>query len=261
MPSNSNQILFAIIAASLVFTSLVTLIGALIFFHKQKVKRLDMEKEILEAQYKQTMLQARLEIQEQTFNNISREIHDNVGQLLSLAKVQINIIDKSTNTDKTLLGELKQNIGTALSDLRDIAKSLSGERMLLLGLLPTLKQEIERINRSRVMKATLLVKGEERKFNEQKQLIMVRMIQETLQNILKHAEAKNVDIVLNFDTAQLKISVTDDGKGFVPGEKVNTENGLGLQNIFSRAEIIGGKANINSNHDTGTTVMLTIPYE
>jgi len=261
MSSYSNQILFAIIAVSIVFTLLVALVGTLLFFHKQKVKRLDMEREILEAQYKQTMLEARLEIQEQTFNNISREIHDNVGQLLSLAKVQVSIIDKSTNTDKTLLHELKQNIGNALTDLRDIAKSLSGERMILLGLLPTLNQEIERINRSQFLKAALIINGEEHKFSEQKQLIMVRIIQETLQNIIKHAEAKNVEVILNFNTHFLAIDVTDDGKGFIPGEKVNTISGLGLQNIVNRAEIIGGKAKITSTLNSGTQVKLTIPYE
>lgn len=261
MSTYSNEILFAIIATSIVFTLLVALIGALIFFHKQKVKRLDMEKEILEAQYKQTMLQARLEIQEQTFNNISREIHDNVGQLLSLAKVQVSIIDQSPQINKTVLHELKQNISNALTDLRDIAKSLSGERMILLGLLPTLKQEVERINRSQVLRSSLIINGEEHKFNDQKQLIMVRIVQEILQNIIKHAEAKNVEVIMNFNTSYLEINVTDDGKGFIPGEKLQNASGLGLNNIINRAEIIGGQAKINSILNGGTHIKLTIPYE
>jgi hypothetical protein len=261
MSTYSNQILFAIIATSIVFTLLVSLIGVLIFFHKQKVKRLDMEREIMQAQYKQTMLQARLEIQEQTFNNISREIHDNVGQLLSLAKVQVNIIDQSENTDKNMLFELKQNIGKALIDLRDIAKSLSGERLILIGLVQTLTQEIDRINRSRFLNASLTVTGEERKFNEQKQLIIVRIVQEALQNIIKHAEANGVEISINFAARMLRVNVRDDGKGFSTEEKLNTPTGLGLQNIINRAGIIGGKAEIKSTLSEGTDITLTIPYE
>ena len=220
-----------------------------------------MEREIMQAQYKQTMLQARLEIQEQTFNNISREIHDNVGQLLSLAKVQVNIIDQSENTDKNMLFELKQNIGKALIDLRDIAKSLSGERLILIGLVQTLTQEIDRINRSRFLNASLTVTGEERKFNEQKQLIIVRIVQEALQNIIKHAEANGVEISINFAARMLRVNVRDDGKGFSTEEKLNTPTGLGLQNIINRAGIIGGKAEIKSTLSEGTDITLTIPYE
>jgi signal transduction histidine kinase len=240
---------------------LVSLISVLIFFHKQKVKRLDMEREIIEAQYKETMLQARLEIQEQTFNNVSREIHDNVGQLLSLAKVQVNIMDQSGDADKSMLHELKQNIGQALIDLRDIAKSLSGERMILLGLLPTLKQETDRINRSQFLSATLHVTGDERKLSEQKQLILVRIFQEILQNIIKHAEAKNVEVRLNFNDFELQLAVNDDGRGFDFNEKSNQVNGLGLQNIVSRAEIIGGHANIVSTKNMGTQIKIAVPYE
>jgi signal transduction histidine kinase len=261
MSTYSNEILFAIIATSIVFTLLVSFIGVLIFFHKQKVKRLDMEREIMQAHYKQTMLQARLEIQEQIFNNISREIHDNVGQLLSLAKVQVNIIDRSESIDKSMLFELKQNIGKALIDLRDIAKSLSGERMILIGLVETLRQEVERINRSQYLNASLTITGEVRKFNEQKQLIVVRIVQEAIQNIIKHAEAKHIDISVDYALRMLKLNVSDNGKGFNIEEKTNTPTGLGLQNIINRAGIIGGKAEISSTLKKGTNITLTIPYE
>jgi signal transduction histidine kinase len=261
MSTYSNEILFAIIATSIVFTLLVTLIGVLIFFHKQKVKRLDMEREIMQAQYKQTLLQARLEIQEQTFNNISREIHDNVGQLLSLAKVQVNIIDQSETTNKSLLYELKQNIGNALVDLRDIAKSLSGERMMLIGLQQTLQQEVDRINRSQILNASLSITGDVKKISEQKQLIIVRIIQEALQNILKHSEAKNVDISVSYTNTIIELKVRDDGKGFNTEEKLSSNNGLGLQNMINRAGIIGGKASIDSTINNGTAITLKIPYE
>lgn len=260
MSTYSNEILFAIIATSIVFTLLVALIGVLIFFHKQKVKRLDMEREIMQAQYKQTLLQARLEIQEQTFNNISREIHDNVGQLLSLAKVQVSIMDQSKNPDKGLLFEVKQNIGKALVDLRDIAKSLSGERMKSLGLEEIIQQEIERLNRSQVLTASLIVKGNIKKFTEQNQLIIFRIIQESLQNILKHANAKNVVITLIYFLDRLELNVSDNGKGFNLAHKLTTVNGLGLQNIVNRAEVIGGKADIKSTVDKGTDIKLIIPY-
>jgi hypothetical protein len=261
MSKYSNEILFAIIATSIVFTLLVSLIGVLIFFHKQKVKRLDMEREIMQAQYKQTLLQAELEIQEQTFNHISNEIHDNVGQLLSLAKVQVNIIDQSERPDKNMLFELKQNIGKALIDLRDIAKSLSGERMKLLGLEEILQQEIDRVNRSQVLKGLLEVEGTIIKLNEQKQLIILRIVQESLQNIIKHANATNVLISLSYTNMHLLLKIKDDGTGFNVAGELHKMNGLGLQNIINRASIIGGEAIIHSSEKEGTEIKLTIPYE
>jgi signal transduction histidine kinase len=240
---------------------LVALIGVLIFFHKQKVKRLDMEREIMQAQYKQTLLQAQLEIQEETFNNISREIHDNVGQLLSLAKVQVNIIDQSGKADKSSLSELKQNIGQALIDLRDIAKSLSGERMIALGLQQTVQQEIDRINRSQCLKASFIINGEPHNFSDQKQIIMVRIVQEALQNIIKHAEADKVEILLTYLSDVAELEVKDNGKGFNAEEKIKNRSGLGLQNIINRAGVIGGKAAISSRVNRGTNIKLLIPYE
>ena len=261
MSTYSNEILFAIITTSIVFTLLVSLIGVLLFFHKQKVKRLDMEREIMQAQYKQTLLQAELEIQEQTFNNISNEIHDNVGQLLSLAKVQVNIIEQSDKPDRNLLFELKQNLGKALADLRDIAKSLSGERMKLLKLEVILQQEIDRVNRSQVLNGLLEVDGTITKLSEQKQLIVLRMVQESLQNIIKHANATNVLISLHYTNINLILKIKDDGIGFNVANQLDKMNGLGLQNIINRAAVIGGKATIQSIEREGTEIKLTIPYE
>lgn len=82
-------------------------------------------------QHKTEILKAELEIQEQTFNVISQEIHDNVGQILSLAKVQLNIIDRGETLNKDLLTDAQDSVGKALGDLRDIAKSLNAERIQL----------------------------------------------------------------------------------------------------------------------------------
>lgn len=261
MSTYSNEILFAIIATSIVFTLLVSLVGVLIFFHRQKVKRLDMEREIMQAQYKQTLLQSQVEMQEQTFDNISREIHDNVGQLLSLAKLQLSIIERSQNVDRPLLSEVKDNIGNALADLRDIAKSLSGERMKMLGFIQTIEEETERINRSKVLQASLSVSGQVYKFSLQKQLIMVRIVQEALQNIIKHSQAKNADVAFLYLKDRLELTVSDNGKGFNSTEKISGKSGLGLQNIMNRTEVIGGVAAISSTPNKGTEIKLSIPYE
>ena len=87
----------------------------------------------MQADFNQQLLQSQLEMQEQTFNIISTEIHDNVGQILSLAKVQLNIIDQGEMLDRSLLADAKESVSKAMIDLRDIAKSLNSERIKLPG--------------------------------------------------------------------------------------------------------------------------------
>jgi two-component system, NarL family, sensor kinase len=260
MSTYSKEIFFALIVTVIVFVLLVTLIGVLIFLHSQKMRRLEMEKSIMRSNYEQSILQARLEIQENTFNNISQEIHDNVGQLLSLAKVQLNIIDQTDYLDKAMLQDVKESVGKAMADLRDIAKSMSGERIQQMGLLQTLQHEVERINRSKLLQASLNINGEPCKLNEQKQLIIFRIVQEALQNIIKHAEAKSLEVKLNCLPSAIELLIIDDGKGF--DTQINgSETGLGLQNIINRAALIGGEASINSRFNEGTTIKLIVPYE
>ncbi len=122
-------------------------------------------------------------MQEQTFNTISQEIHDNVGQILSLAKVQLNIIDQSEQLDRTLLADAKDSVSKAMTDLRDIAKSLNSERIQLSGLPEITAQELQRINRAGLILTSIKTEGKEQNMQEQKKLIIFRIIQEALQNI------------------------------------------------------------------------------
>ena len=210
--------------------------------------------------FKQELLRSQIEIQEQTFNSISQEIHDNVGQILSLVKVQLNIIDESETTDKALLGDAKDNISKAMTDLRDIAKGLSSERIRIVGLSTAIEQEIQRINRTGIVHIRFEMKGTELKIDNQKQLILFRVIQESLQNIIKHAAASSVSILFAYQAGLLVITITDNGKGFNFQQEQLAHHGLGLQNIFKRMDMIGGKAEINSVLQEGTTLLLTIPY-
>ncbi len=219
------------------------------------------EKQIIQANFNQTLLQSQLEIQEQTFNTISREIHDNVGQILSLTKVQLNIIEHGDTINKPLLIEAKENISKALTDLRDIAKGLSSDHISILGLIKSVDLESQRINRSGFLKLRFQVNGKEQFIDQQKQLILFRVIQECLQNIIKHAAASHVFLNFNFGPSQFFIEIEDDGKGFDFLHEQKDHHGLGLLNIFKRIEMIGGTATIKSQLTMGTKVKLIIPYE
>ncbi len=106
------------------------------------------ETQLMRATFDKQLLESKLEIQEQTFDMISQEIHDNVGQILSLAKVQLGIMEQKQTVDGELLGNVKESISLAMTELRDIAKSLSSQRVQQVSLQESISQEIRRINRS-----------------------------------------------------------------------------------------------------------------
>ncbi len=233
------------------------IIMLLLVYQKKQFQYLK-EKEQLKATFEKEMLESKLEMQEQTFNTISREIHDNVGQLLSLAKVQLNIISQNETLDKTLLSDAKDSLSKAMIDLRDIAKSLNSERIQLFSLPEITGHELQRIDRAGIKLTAIHVEGKEQPVQEQKKLIIFRIIQEALHNILKHSEAENINVSFYYGEANVKIDIKDNGKGF--DKELIGRDGLGLQNIVSRASLIGGEARIDSSIDHGTTITIISPY-
>lgn len=246
--------------AALFFCGFVICFFGFLIFYFKKFYRLKAEKKQMQLLFENELSNTQLEIQEQIFNSISQEIHDNVGQILSLVNVQLNIIDERETTDKLLLNDARENVSKAVTDLRDLAKGLSGDRIRILGLVPAVEQEVQRINRIGMMNVSLEVQGHEERINNQKELILFRVIQECLQNIVKHASADAVMIVFSYQEGALQICITDNGKGFNFRQERKQHSGLGIQNIFKRTEMIGGNAEVHSIPGQGTTVKIKTDY-
>lgn len=260
MPVENYQIVTGVVIAILILLLAGFFIMILITYSNKRKKVFLQEKHLLEVAFNDQLLKSQLEMQEQTFNSISHEIHDNVGQVLSLAKVQLNIMDQSDKLDRHLLAEAKENVSKAMTDLRDIAKSLNTDRIQSANLQEITTQELQRINRSGLMSITVSSAGAVQNVQEQKKLIIFRMIQESLQNIIKHSKAKNIDVSFNYEKGFLKIQIADNGIGF-DKELPMQKDGLGLQNIFRRASLIGGEATVNSSPQQGTTITIISPYD
>lgn len=255
------DIYFLIFACFFLFFMLVFMLFVFFNHYRNKQHKNSMEKEELKIAFRNTLLQSQLEIQEQTFNDISQEIHDNVGQVLSLAKVQISIMDKSEQISIERLREVKHNISHAINDLRNIAKSLSTDRIRNTDICAAVMGEVERINRNRIIHITLETEGVEREINDQKKLILFRIIQESLQNIIKHAQASDSRILFHYQTGLLEVAISDNGTGFNCAEAAKRGDGLGLSNMQTRARLTGGDCLIESTLHKGTTIKLMIPYE
>jgi len=259
MQDSNKQIIIIIIAVIAVLLFLGILFLIMIWAYNSRKQQVEVEKMQMQHAFDRQLLQAALEIQEEIFNNISQELHDHVGQLLSLAKVQLNIMEQRAVHSADALLEVKDSIAQAMTILRDIAKGLSSERVQMFSLAGNIDQEIERINRSGATHITLQLQGAERPISEQGKLILFRIIQEALQNVIKHAAATEVLISCRYMPDTLQISISDNGGGFDVQEALNRKDGLGLQHITGRAAVLGGQAHIVSNAGQGTIITITIP--
>ena len=261
MPKNFQDLTTIVFIGTLITLLVSAFLISFVYLYQQRHLKFQFEKEQLQSEFKQTLLKSQLEIQEQTFNHISQEIHDNVGQILSLAKVQINIMQQSNNRSDELLNEVKENVAKAMSDLRDIAKSLSSERIRSMSMVEAVRIETERINKSGIILATVSCEGEERQMDEQRKQILFRIIQECLQNIIKHAQATELYLQFHYLPEMLNVLVKDNGKGFDVIKAMANSSGLGLQNIKTRASLIGADLAIESDLDKGCAITIKMPNE
>lgn len=243
----------------------LVLAGFVIFFllmYMRRKTRNTLEKQQLQAQFQQEMLRSQLEIQEQTLKIISQEIHDNIGQVLSLAKLNLNTIDLTKQEAlKEKIFDSKTLVSKAIQDLRDLSKTMNTDNIEAIGLLRALEYEIQMIRKAGIA-ATLNVDGRTIRLEPQKELIVFRIVQETVNNIIKHAEANAIDISVTYSDGEIKLTVTDDGKGFdltLLNEDNNTGVGLGIRNMHNRAKLIGADFSMSSTVEKGTVVSIIVP--
>lgn len=246
----TTLLLFGTIVA-LAFVVFVVLLAYL--FTKRKNKLIQ-EKQLMKTQFQQELLQTQLEIQEQTLKMISEEIHDNVGQVLSLAKLNLNTFDSNSEQK---LKDTKQLISKAINDLRDLSRSMHGDRIAELGLQQSLADELQILQNSGEFETHLKINGETYKLQPQNEMVLFRIVQEALNNAIKHAKAKNIDLELSYEPDLFCLILKDDGKGF--DTAMQTKKGIGLKSMQNRASLIGAEFSIQSSKENGTIVSIKLP--
>lgn len=201
------------------------------------------------------VLNARIEISESTMQNISQELHDNIGQRLTLAKMNLSedggVLEQNIQNSRELITK-------ALQDLRDLSKSLNKNYILDLGLEIAVQKELKLVQSSSGIECKLKCKGEFQNLNEQSEVIVFRCIQEALNNAVKYSEATLIEVSIEFETNVLWVAVEDNGLGFDMSDVVP---GVGLNSIKQRMKSLGGEVVINSSSGKGTRVELKLKEE
>ncbi|HOZ78380.1 MAG TPA: histidine kinase [Ferruginibacter sp.] len=229
-------------------TAILTLLGVLIIIFSIRNK-------YRHQRHRQELLQTQVEIQEQTLKNISEEIHDNIGQVLSLVKLNLNTFPAGLSEEVTTkLDDTELLLSKAINDLRDLSQSMNTDRISSVGLEVALEHELKQIQKTGRFNTKLHVGGNRYALEPQKEMVLFRIVQECLNNSVKHSAAKNIEIELLYRPGSLILQVSDDGKGFSPGLNHPSKNGLGLKNMYNRAALIGAVFSLHSATDNGTTI-------
>ncbi len=250
---------FIVITTVLIFCLMIFIT---IIIHRYQVKQNAYFRNIetLKISHQNTLLQSQLEIQEQTFQNISREIHDSIGQKLTLAKLHLNTLDHSQGNEiAARIMDSVEMITEVINDLSDISKSMNSEIILNNGLIKALEFEASQLLKSGRYAIDFSVSGSPVFLAANSELVLFRIAQEALTNIIKHAEATEIKIRLHYNSNGITLIIEDNGKGF---KSTEINFGTGLSNMKKRAGTLNGNLTTHSTPHTCTQIIIEIPlYE
>jgi two-component system sensor histidine kinase UhpB len=220
-----------------------------------------LEKELAEQElYQQKLItEVTIEAQEKQRNEIGRELHDNINQILSMVKMFLSMaIDKKEKVEE-LLHRSITNLNQAIEDIRKLSKSLVAPSLGDIGLVDALQYLVEEINLSNELEIQFINEIRDPKVIDQSmELMLYRIAQEQLNNIRKYAKAQKAVITVKTSGNNLFFSIADNGVGFDPAQKAN---GIGLKNISSRVDFYSGTMNIISAPGKGCTININIPFQ
>lgn len=250
-------------------TSLIFLIAPLflilyVISYNRKKKAHAEEKEGLRQSFENELLKTQMEVQEQTLQNIASELHDNIGQMLSLTSITLTSININNidNTFKTLekIERAEQLTSQCIKELRQLSRLLYGKELISKGLKTAIGFELEWLNKTEIYKISF--KGDNYQENivqTDNEIILFRLFQEIINNVIKHARATVINVDLQQSEQGTQLIIKDNGQGFVIDEKMKETNGMGLHTIQRRAAMLGGKATFTSVPGKGTEVLIKIP--
>ena len=250
--------LLVFILGTFIFLLFTFFIIVFLITHKKKRYQHLLEKQQMENNYQNQLLLSRLEVQEQSFKYFSEEIHDNIGQLLSIVKMQLyNIKNSSKEDDIVKKAEVSTDLlGKAIADLRNISHTLNSAFIDSVGLQAAIQKDLDYISSAKDLHCTLDKTGNEYSLGNERELMVFRIIQEAMNNAIKHAAPTQVSIALHYTPQIFTVVISDNGSGFDAG--LNAGRGLGLNNMHERTRLLNGELIIASGKNKGTRITINI---
>ena len=192
---------------------------------------------------------------------IARDLHDELGQQLVVIKMGIAMINEDNNTEQSMIdgkiNNLMSDVDATIQSLRKISSQLRPGIIDTLGLIPSIEFLVTEFKKKTTIKCHLELNNISGKFDKDVSTCFFRICQESLTNILKHAEATEITIEIKKENKKLSLKISDNGIG-IASRILENPFSMGLLGMRERANIIGADLCITSKKDFGTTVQLKV---
>lgn len=256
----SNFIKTVIIISVLVLFSLLLGLGLAVYKRKQLQQKAELAAEV--ARQKEIRTRSIIEAEEKERRRIAQDLHDGVGQILSAAKLNLSALEskiKLTAQDqKDAYKNALDLIDDSVKEVRAVSHNMMPNTLIKLGLASAIREFITKIGNVADLKVDLEIVGLDQRIDESIETVLYRVVQEIVNNIIKHAKANHISLQLIKHEKEITIMIEDNGVGF-DTEKIHTFEGIGLKNIISRIEFLNGTVHFDSGKGRGTNVVIEVP--
>jgi len=256
-----REIVYIIVLGSLGMLLLIVGFAVFIMIYQKRMLQEQEKRRILDIEYQQKMIQSQIDSQEIERKRIAADLHDSIGSLLWAAKLNIGFLGRSLD----LNGELKNSynetmkiLDQSIDSVKRISWELTPEAFQHTGLSSSIKEMCSRLD-GKGLSLMFQEVGTGIFWKDDRALMVFRIVQELINNAVKHAKAKRIKVELNWKPQNLIIEVSDDGVGFKPNDTLR--NGLGWWNITHRSKKIGATVLVNENVQSGSAIELMVPLQ
>lgn len=242
---------------------IILLLGVFLGFTLHNRNKLKQEARLQEEILKQQQLASRavLEAEEKERQRIGQDLHDGVGQMMSAAKINLSTflsdIEVPNEEERLRVDNIMSLIDESCKEVRAVSHSMMPNALLKAGLASAVREFLNRID-SKVLEVNLYTEGLDERLDTTIETVLYRVIQECVNNVIKHAAASRLDISIIKDEDGLSATIEDNGKGFDTSD-ASLRNGIGLKNIETRINYLKGEVNIDSSPGHGTVTVINIP--
>ncbi len=254
--SETTSILI-LVFGTLLFTLFAIFTILYVALQKKRQYQNEIEKQEMRHRFANEMMQSRLEVQEATLKQLAEELHDNTAQLLGIAKMNVHEAEKRSNEEiKGLLAASVEMLSEAISDVRSMSHTMNGTFVLKTGLIESIQKDLQHIASASRINCKFDTKGDEFELEEDRELMLFRIIQEAVSNSVKHGQPDSIEVMLSYNIGSVDVSISDNGRGFDDSAQ---NNGMGMTNMQERVKLLNGTIHISSAIHKGTNIHLSIP--
>jgi two-component system, NarL family, sensor kinase len=257
----NNDIILATVISTLLIFLLLAIILVIAFWSGRKKAELERQLVDSKLRFEKEIRQVESEVSEHMMTNFARELHDNIGQLVTALGIHAENLKLSHPEMNSQLTSFDIYLSEISQQLRLLSKTLNHDFLGDVGLLGAIGVEVERLKSLRRFQIHYEVKGDDLRLDKNRSMMIFRIFQEVVQNVLRHSRAKNMYITCNASSGLFVLELRDDGIGFDKGQLLASPKGTGLRNILKRSELAGFECEVITKPGEGSTYIFKTRQE